>query len=504
VEYVIRRGGTYHYRRRIPADLVAAYGGTKEFQKALGTSDYKEARLLRPHVDVEFNNLLARLRAELANPVADVDPLTTAELWNPHLVQLDRSTPENRRAVDAWEAALRDEAARDPVVARLLAEDAKQSRKLDKQRMRKEEMKDAIRAVLEEQRVSLAPPQAVQQSPGPVSATHVAELTGKPAASLSALVPIWIKARDPGASGIATMHATIERFEDSAGKHPPRFYKRPHVNKFRDDLQEQGLAPATLRSRVGMLRALFSAAMNNDPPLVDANPCQGVKTDLGNIAKTARLPFERADIAAIMNSPVFAKGARPKGGAGEASYWLPLLAMYTGCRMEEIGQLSPMDIKHEHYRDSHDKEQSVSVIYVTDDGENQGLKNYASRRRIPIHSELVNRGFLEYVSSQTGTRLFPLLTPDNQGRETARFSHWFGTYLRGACKITDKRKTFHSFRHMFIDIMRDVGVEEATSQAITGHTSGDVSRNYGGQFHPLRPLVEAMAKYKVAGVKLPA
>ncbi|OXC76291.1 site-specific integrase [Caballeronia sordidicola] len=500
MEYVIRRGGTYHYRRRIPADLVAAYGGKKEFQKALGTADYKEARTLRPHVDVEFNNLLAGLRAEMAIPVAETDPVVlNAETWNPYKPIAFSSEAERLR----FEAALESMAGSDSEVAAMLADIRSEGRKLDKQRRRKEEMKDAIRAVLEEQRVSLAPSQPVQQPPEPVPATSVAKASSKPVDSLSALVPIWIKSRDPGKAAIATMHATVERFEVSAGKHAPRFYKRPHVNKFRDDLQATGLAPATLRSRVGMLRALFSAAMNNDPPLVDANPCQGVKTDLGNVAKTARLPFERADIVAIMGSPVFSAGARPKGGAGEASYWLPLLAMYTGCRMEELGQLSPKDIKHDHYRDRDDKEQPVSVIYITDDGENQGLKNYASRRRIPVHNDLVKLGFIEYVANQKGARLFPLLRADNQGRETARFSYWFGTYLRGVCKITDKRKTFHSFRHMFIDTMREVGVEEATSQALTGHTSGDISRNYGGAFHPLRPLVEAMAKYKLPGVKLP-
>ena len=36
---------------------------------------------------------------------------------------------------------------------------------------------------------------------------------------------------------------------------------------------------------------------------------------------------------------VFASGARPLGGAGQAAYWLPVIALYSGARRNEIAQL---------------------------------------------------------------------------------------------------------------------------------------------------------------------
>jgi integrase len=481
VEHVIRRGGRYHYRRRVPADLIEAYGGKKEIQRALNTADPKEAARLSRKVAVEIDELFEGLRAKLANPEAP----QASKQW-PALSQGE---------ADNWEEISYE--ARHPTES----EDEEHDRFMDAKAERERRLADIEEVV--RRITSRTAPQPVQQAPAPIPATHVPESSAKPATSLSSLVPIWIKARSPGKAAVASMHAAISRFEEVAGKHPVRYYKRPHVSEFLSDQQDKGSAPATIRTRIGLLRALFAIAHEQNPPLIDVNPCQGIKTPLGNTAKTARLPFERADILAIMSSPVFAKGDRPQGGGGAASYWLPLLAMYTGCRMEELGQLSPKDIKHDHYQDREDKEQPVSVIYITEDGENQGLKNYASRRRIPVHNDLVKLGFLEYVSSQKGARLFPLLRADSNGRETARFSAWFGKYLREKCNVNEPRKTFHSFRHLFIDTMREVGVEEATSQALTGHTSGDISRNYGGAFHPLRPLVEAMAKYKLPGVKLP-
>lgn len=42
-------------------------------------------------------------------------------------------------------------------------------------------------------------------------------------------------------------------------------------------------------------------------------------------------------------------------------------------------------------------------------------------------------------------------------------------------------------------------IPEDISDAITGHASGKVSRNYGGTDYPLRPLVEAMNRFKIPG-----
>ena len=59
-----------------------------------------------------------------------------------------------------------------------------------------------------------------------------------------------------------------------------------------------------------------------------------------------RLPFDQADLQAIFSSPVSTEGARPKPGRGEAAYWLQPLALFSGARMEELGQLRPSDIQN--------------------------------------------------------------------------------------------------------------------------------------------------------------
>ncbi len=52
-------------------------------------------------------------------------------------------------------------------------------------------------------------------------------------------------------------------------------------------------------------------------------------------------------MAVMFAGPVHQKEGRPKGGAGEAAYWVPILALFTGARLEELGQLMRVDVQSE-------------------------------------------------------------------------------------------------------------------------------------------------------------
>jgi integrase len=476
VEHVIRRAGRYHYRRRVPADLINAYGGKKEFQKALGTADPKQAAKLKSQIDVEFNELFDGLRAGLSK--TGHTPQTGAQ-W-PAFSQAEAEQMEDSH-YQATHPTESEEQEHDRYVA------AKAERE-----QRLADIEEVVRRI-----TNRNAGQPIQQPPASIPATHVAESLTKPSTGLIGILPVWQKARQPDSSTVATMHMVISRFHEVAGKHPARSYTRQHVIDFQQSLADMGLAPATVRKQIALLRTLFGV----DPTI--GNPTQGIRTEGKSTRGTAKPPFSHADLNLIFASPVYSEGLRPVPGCGEAAYWLPLLGLFTGARLEELGQLSPKDIREETYRDGKGIEKTVPVIYVTDEGTGQGIKNAASHRRIPIHKALLDLGFLKYVASQKGARLFPAMTPDKYGRETSKFSSWFPKYLRANCPDIDKRKSFHSFRHLFKDICREYGIDKGVRDSIQGHSEGDSAGDYGGQFHPLRPLVEAIAKYKVAGVKLP-
>ena len=53
---LIRRGGAYSLRRRVPRDLIDAYGGQKEITRAHGTNDFAEAKRRHVRLWVELDD----------------------------------------------------------------------------------------------------------------------------------------------------------------------------------------------------------------------------------------------------------------------------------------------------------------------------------------------------------------------------------------------------------------------------------------------------------------
>jgi hypothetical protein len=53
-------------------------------------------------------------------------------------------------------------------------------------------------------------------------------------------------------------------------------------------------------------------------------------------------------------------------------------------------------------------------------------------------------------------------------------------WVRGTVRVTDRHfDPNHSRRHRFISECREAGIDEETRNALTGHSDGSVSRDYG-------------------------
>lgn len=88
----------------------------------------------------------------------------------------------------------------------------------------------------------------------------------------------------------------------------------------------------------------------------------------------------------------------------DARFWLPLLGLFHGNRLEEFAQLRREDLG---------QEAGVWFLHITDEDDRQ-LKNDQSRRKVPLHPEMIRIGFLDYVANVTQTakdQLFPELKP---------------------------------------------------------------------------------------------
>jgi len=312
----------------------------------------------------------------------------------------------------------------------------------------------------------------------------------------------WEAERQPDLKSKVMTRRVIKSFETLVSAPPAPAITRAHAVQFKDALLKSGQTGVNTNKYLTVFNVLLNYGVANGD--IETNPARGVKVVVKRTAKDARHPFDLPALQAIFSSPIYTQGKIPSRVGHDAAYWIPLLALFYGARREELCQLRPEDVYEEAYLDTQGKEAKCWVLRITDSGEGQGVKTAASVRRVPIHAELIARGFLEFVERQEGNaRLFSKLKADVNGVEGTHFGQWFNGSLRTAWGVLDRKMVFHSFRHSFKDHCRALEIPEEVSDALSGHSSGKVSRQYGGLSYPLRPLVEAVQRYRVPGLVLP-
>jgi integrase len=235
----------------------------------------------------------------------------------------------------------------------------------------------------------------------------------------------------------------------------------------------------TINKYLGFLKGLFNWAKENN--YLESNPAEGLRIfqkKRGVKASEERSVFSRDDIEVIFWADNYLNVSSRRNKSGAYKFWLPLLGLYTGARIEEICQLSLDDIKHKG---------DIWVIDINETGD-KGLKTAASKRIVPLHPFLIDTmNFPEFVKrlKKAGhDRLFPELE-----KVSDRYSHyasrWFGDYLRKRCGITEKGKSFHSFRHTVINYLKQSDIETSKIKQFVGHSDNDMTTGrYGKQYPP--------------------
>ena len=171
-------------------------------------------------------------------------------------------------------------------------------------------------------------------------------------------------------------------------------------------------------------------------------------------------------------------------------YWLPLLGLYTGARLNELSQLYRSDIVVVN---------GIHCLHIQAVNAGQRLKNPSSERLILIHSKLKALGFLDFVASpkkKSKPRLFPELSCHKHHGYSATPSKWFARHraLTGLSKCVEK-KDFHSFRHTLADDLKQRGVAESLIAGILGHSTGGITfGRYGKDYTPevLAPVIDML------------
>ena len=258
---------------------------------------------------------------------------------------------------------------------------------------------------------------------------------------------------------------------------------------WKDALVALGRAPKGIKDgQLAATRSIFNYAIAND--LLAFNPAVGVTVKQRKKAGTKMLGYSDAEVASIL--VLAAAQAKPD------RRWLPWLMALSGARVGELAQLWGQRIVQVN---------GIWLMKIAPAEDGGTLKNEGSERDVPIHSAILERGFLDFVRSRGDGPLFyrgAKATKDkaSRGRGARHASKGVANHLASWVRdngFTDERKApNHALRHWFKTACQRAEVQDSIADAIQGHKGSrgeaDTYRHTG---------IEVMAK-AIASIKVPS
>jgi integrase len=225
---------------------------------------------------------------------------------------------------------------------------------------------------------------------------------------------------------------------------------------------------------------------------IDKNPSKGLRVPDLVKKRDKRKSFTTQQLRRIFNAPLYTGCQDDSHGYAKigtnqpkrARFWVPIIALFTGMRLNEICQLDVADMVKIDGYDCFSISESVA-----DQSDIKRLKTASSERIVPVHEELKRIGFMTYVNEQKRSgskKLFPEILATKDGYRSVHFSKWFSRFLE-TCEASEKLTCFHSFRHNFRDAMRNARISKDLALPLGGWTSSSdgspIADNYGSGFN---------------------
>lgn len=232
-----REGGRYSIRRRVPEDLVEAFG-KKELTKALGTSDPKQARLLLPVFWSAYDQMFEQARAKISGkigpreevPLSEISP-TIISLIELDTLRADRDAAAANGTLASFISLRRD-------ALRLLQGMLDGEVPPDGDFRTIEGKRNALRALLTgESALAIS---AARKARAAIAEAEVREQT-KTSHALDGIVDRWAAERPVSKRGVTAHRAVARWFDQRTGNLPVENITKRDVVSFKDQLVEEGM-----------------------------------------------------------------------------------------------------------------------------------------------------------------------------------------------------------------------------------------------------------------------
>jgi integrase len=209
-------------------------------------------------------------------------------------------------------------------------------------------------------------------------------------------------------------------------------------------------------------------------------------------ARDKRAAFSFDQLSKVLCNPVWT-GLRSEYHQTKAGkiifkngiYWCTIIGAYTGARREEIAGFAPSDIL----------EVDGVLCFSIEDSDLRRVKNLSSRRIVPIHSQLIELGFLNHLENAKHSKqisLFPELYEAGNnayGRKVGRRMRQIIDQQLGKCGA---KLSFHSLRHYVQNQLDHAGVDDKIVRDVIGHEGKDIHETVYRKPTPAKALSEAI------------
>lgn len=569
--YIRERDGVFQYERRVPSHIQRdprrfdeSFRGRPLFRRSLRTKRRDEAARAYQAVDREFEALIAGrealsaaaspARSAPARMVTDQDLAAIAERYaqvtaEPFqrlhrranvcpaaAAELDRMESELEMEGEAISAAIRSRG-EDP--------DAQAVQPLPEARLLIEEhnffapegsdyrgaIVGAVRSGLEQgyRRVSAL----LAGQVAPTLGSAVAPLKPVNTLTLADAVDRYLEARKPPAKAISETRLALRQFEQAVSRKSLSALTRNDVHLFVEYLSDKKVGGKTAGSVVRHLSEpsilkrlrMLGSAINHvrERGLFDGeNVISGVKVDAYvKVADRAIMPTKRrlqvSELNAIFAHPWFTGCASPTAPytPGDhrltgAEFWVPIVALFTGCRAGELGGLKLSEVRLD----------DLHPHIIIRDNEYRRTKS-RRRRDVPILDALIGFGFAAYVErlrDEGHDRLFPEWTArKRKGAGESDYPAWSNSGVIRAfnrnvipAALADKlpanarrEVTFHSLRGAFKAMLAaSNGVPSIIVNEVVGHAHSDLDDRYIGEV-TIEETYPAVRKCNFGGLIIP-
>lgn len=498
--YRPKNSGKFWIRKRVPNEVKAVIGQT-EIKRSLGTSDPNEARLLAPIICAEIDQIITKARRSLNMDASDVNSLS-GEYLRKRLSEIKAEAIEQEWDRNTF--SLAQDHLTDPLERKLPRDLAESEYDQVRAQRAAEWGSQSIQPILD--RHGLTPPERIKHQLG--IKAFKAELEAYAGANALLHGDTDWQAPAYAQAGIMEEPATLPelfadfvrvtpnlavRTRDSWKTYIDRAHKffdnkpaaqitRKDVRAFADALlagdkratpKGKPLAGKTVKDNyIATLSVVYKFAIDRER--LEKDPTFKIKIQT---EKTQIIGYSREEALTVLTASRKPQSSRTKPEIANVLRWAPWLAAFTGARIGELLWLERKDIRFT---------QGIAYINIqagSEEGDSRTVKTDSSTRTVPLHSAILEEGFLDYWRSlpEGEKYLFPGDWSDQNGDRTKTPANRLRTWIKRQLPDADwlRLSPNHSFRHWLIGECRRAHIDGDYSRVLTGHEAKDIHGRYG-------------------------